>query len=145
VFTNNTIGSHDVAYPWFSHQHDAEFQFGGAKIGDARVLTVFDNGNTRRERFNPNAHSRCQLFALNEDTLVANLNRNADLGVFANAVGSAHLLGNNNTVCHSGIVTNDPVQTTESDRSADRIHSLVSTVVAYRAWRQRDMYTPANP
>jgi arylsulfate sulfotransferase len=145
VVTNNTIGPHDIAYPWFSHQHDAEIQFGGAKIGSSRILSIFDNGNTRRARFNPAANSRCQIFAINEDTLVANLNRNADLGVYAFAVGSAQILGNNNTVCHSGFVEGAPVQTTESGTDANPVHTLISSAGAYRAWRLQDLYTPPNP
>lgn len=148
VFTNNTKGTHDLAYPWFSHQHDAEFEFGGQLIGGARLVSVYDNGNTRQANFNTNAHSRCQLWALWEDQLVANLNRNAELPGYAGSVGSAQMLDNNSTVCHSGNVANTTTQrsqTTESDGNANEIHTLGSTVTSYRSWRMRDMYTPPNP
>jgi hypothetical protein len=147
VFTNNTKGTHDLGYPYFSHQHDAQIQFGGQKFGNFRILTVYDNGNTRRANFNPGARSRCQVFAINEDTLVANLNRNADLGVYSSSVGSAQFLDNGNTVCHSGNTSGLPqdAYTTESDTNASQVHTLASPVNNYRAFRMRDMYTPPNP
>ena len=36
-----TINSTDP-YPWFSHQHDVEYELGGTT-----VLSAYDNGNTR--------------------------------------------------------------------------------------------------
>jgi hypothetical protein len=64
--TNNTIGGHDLGFPWFSHQHDVEVELGGAVIGGARILTLFDNGNVRQATFDANARSRCQLLAVVE-------------------------------------------------------------------------------
>jgi hypothetical protein len=152
IFTNNTVGPHDVAYPWFSHQHDAEFEFRGATIGGARIMTIFDNGNVRQATFNPNARSRCQVFAIFEGALVANLNRNVDLGSYSFAVGSAQLLSNGHSVCDSGFIggiaaatTNPRTETTESDANANVIHTLVAAQDSYRTFRMQDLYTPANP
>jgi hypothetical protein len=152
IFTNDTRGSHDLAWPWFSHQHDSEIELGGATIGDARIMTVFDNGNVRLERFNPNAQSRCQLFAIFEDDLAANLNRNVDVGTYSFAVGSAQMLSNGNTVCDSGFIggfpaasTNPRTETTESDANGNVFHRLSAAQDTYRTWRMVDMYTPTNP
>ena len=59
-----TINSSDP-YPWFSHQHDAEYELGGTQ-----VLSLYDNGNTRRTQF-PTANSRGQLYRLDEASRTA--------------------------------------------------------------------------
>ncbi len=51
--------------PWFSHQHYPHYL-------DASTLLLFDNGNTRRAG-DPSAHSRGQVWKLDEDALTATL------------------------------------------------------------------------
>ncbi len=76
----------DDLSPWFSHQHD------GTILEDGRLL-VFDNGNFRRED-DSTANSRGQVWRLDEDKRTATLELNADLGVYAQALGSAQALNN---------------------------------------------------
>ena len=54
-----TVNSADPN-PWFSHQHNAHYI-------DDHTLILFDNGNTRRAS-DPNAHSRGQVWTLDETT-----------------------------------------------------------------------------
>src|SRR5262249_55601965 len=61
--------------PWFSHQHNAHYI-------DDHTLILFDNGNTRRAS-DPNAHSRGQVWTLDEQTMTATLVVNADLGRYS--------------------------------------------------------------
>jgi hypothetical protein len=82
--------------PWFSHQHDARY------INNT-TLVLFDDGNTRRRR-DPHANSRGQELVLDEQTKVATLVVNANLGAYAPAVGSAQLLPNGNLDFESGFL-----------------------------------------
>src|SRR5262249_50371634 len=73
-------------YPWFSHQHDPQIDSEGN-------LVVFDNGNLRQVN-DPSAHSRGQVYRIDELNRIADLALNADLGYFAFALGSAQRLEN---------------------------------------------------
>ena len=147
VATNNTGGQHDIGFPMQSHQHDPEIEYGGFLFpGGFRVLTLYDNGNTRHANFNNQGHSRCQLYAISEDQLIANLNVNADLGVYSQAVGEAQMLANGNMACDSGIISGStPTQSTENTQAGDVVYSLSVTQPNYRTFRMRDMFTPVNP
>ena len=79
-----TIDSADP-FPWFSHQHDPNFD----SLGQ---LAVFDNGNTRCSVLPAPCNSRGQVYQLDEQDMTAALVVNADLGTNANAVGSAQPL-----------------------------------------------------
>src|SRR5262249_14143423 len=85
--------------PWFSHQHNAHYL-------DDHTLILFDNGNTRRET-DPNAHSRGQVWQLDEKKMTATLLLNADLGSYSGALGAAQRLSNGNDSFTLG--TNGPV------------------------------------
>jgi hypothetical protein len=71
----------DDPYPWFTHQHDAEFDWTGTNI-----LSVFDNGNTRLAQ-NPGITE--EFFRLADRLGV-------DLGNFSQGGGSAQRLDNGN-------------------------------------------------
>jgi len=152
IFTNNTIGGYSLSHPWFSHQHDAEIELNGFVIGGARILTLFDNGNARAVS-DPNARSRCQLYAINESTLVANLNRNTDMGSYSFAIGAAQLLPNGNLMCDSGFIggfpastTNPQTETIEADNVTGAVfYKLQVAEDSYRTFRIVNMYTPPNP
>ena len=73
-------------YPWFSHQHNVHYI-------DANTLAVFDNGNSRVFR-DPSGHSRGQTWLLDERTMTATPELNADLGVYSFALGASELLPN---------------------------------------------------
>jgi arylsulfate sulfotransferase len=76
-------------WPWFSHQHDVQF--------DGTNYELLDNGNTR---VSPaplglgSGDSRGQVYHLNESSMSAVRLVSADLGGYSHAYGSAQLLSN---------------------------------------------------
>src|SRR5205814_6622409 len=69
--------------PWFSHQHDPQFEF-----GDRSILTLFDNGNVRYDADAEGTHSRGQVLRIDEQNRLATLLLNADLGTYSFALGA---------------------------------------------------------
>ena len=129
-----TITSTDPS-PWFSHQHDAEFELGGHTI-----MSLYDNGNTRVAN-NPGVteNSRGQVLVVDEPNRNVSLAVNADLGVYSAAVGSAQRLANGNFYFESGFVL--PGQTgrsTEVLQSGVPIYVFDYNTLTYRGYR---MYT----
>jgi len=122
---------------WFSHQHDAGFA-----PGLDSLLTVFDNGNTRRAA-DPNAHSRGQALRLDEDNRVATLVLNADLGVYSLALGSAQRLPNGNYHFDAGWIPGNPnvARSAEVDASGDVLYNIQVATPEYRSFRVPDLYT----
>lgn len=118
-------------YPWFSHQHDAEYASNG-------LLTLFDNGNTR-VRTLP-GHSRGQALRINGASKTATLEVNLDLGDYSGAVGVAQLLSNGNFFFDLGFL---------SPSSKMREFSPSNTLEAefaqpgfvYRSFRMRSLYS----
>lgn len=152
LFTSNTGGGHDLGYPWFSHQHDSEFELSGTPINGFRIMTVYDDGNTRQANFDPNANGRCQLLAVDEAHLIANLNTNADVGTYSFAVGSAQLLANGSLACDSGFIgglaaakTHPQTQTIEALQNGNVVYALTAAEDSYRTFRMQDLYTPITP
>ena len=83
-------------WPWFSHQHDA-------RLWDGDTLALYDNGNVRVEGpAGIGGNSRGQAYVLDENTMVATLAENFDLGDYAFALGSAQKLANGNYHFNSG-------------------------------------------
>jgi len=96
-------------WPWFSHQHDA-----GIENGGAGPMTIFDNGNTRVSQptastggmpglgsaCGPNdCHSRGMAVAFDEKAMIVTVSPNGvslDLGAFSTAMGSAQMLADGN-------------------------------------------------
>ena len=84
-------------YPWFSHQHDANFA-----SDDSASLLVFDDGNTHHS-LDPSANSRGQVIQLDEESRTAHVALNADLGVYSLALGSAQKLTNGDYPLRRGL------------------------------------------
>ncbi len=82
--------------PWFTHQHDV-------RVINNNTLALYDDGNVRHSK-DPQATSRGQELVLNEQTRVATLVVNANLGTYNAALGSAQMLPNGNLDFDSGIV-----------------------------------------
>jgi arylsulfate sulfotransferase len=97
-----TMSGTSDPYPWFSHQHNAEFTPGGSTL-----MTVYDNGNTRVTA-NPGENSRGQALNVDETSLTVSLALNQDLGVFSTAVGSAQFLDNGDYFFDSGWIISGP-------------------------------------
>ncbi len=144
---NKTEGTADLGFPWFSHQHDAQFAFNGKKIGGNFIFTVFDNGNTRRRTFDSAADSRCQVYSLNETGNGANLNINADVGTYSFGLGTTQILTSGNLWCDSGLIgsginSSDYTVATEQTQATPIVYSFQLAASSYRIFRMQDLYTP---
>jgi hypothetical protein len=127
-------------YAWFSHQHDGNFE-----LGDATRLMVFDNGNTRVTQMK-SGNSRGQVWRIDEENRTATPVVNANLGVYAAAVGSAQGLRDGNYHFHAGFVMdkNGTIDSYsfETDGSGLIRYQAHQDVILYRTFRMVDMYTP---
>jgi arylsulfate sulfotransferase len=130
-----TVNSTDPN-PWFSHQHDAHY------IDDS-TLILFDNGNTRQAS-DPTAHSRGQVWKLDEQTKTATLVFNADLGNYSFALGAAQRLSNGNYSFDSGFQGQSPkffAQSIEVRPDGSKAYVLEVDQREYRNFRIRTLYT----
>jgi arylsulfate sulfotransferase len=131
--------SSDV-YPWFSHQHDSNFE------SDNVSMLVFDDGNTRINDPAANQDSRGQLLKIDQQNKVATLVLNADLGTYSSAVGSAQLLPNGDYHFDSGFIfvpsTGALVsQSVEVNASDSVVYGIGFGGIEYRTFRMPDLYT----
>jgi len=85
-------------HPWFSFQHDPGFE----PIG-SNMISVLDDGHERK-KIDPAANNRGQVWKLDEAGRTATLMHNADLGVYAVAVGSAQSLKNGGYTFEAGFI-----------------------------------------
>ena len=121
--------------PWFSHQHNAHYI-------DDHTLILFDNGNTRRAS-DPIAHSRGQVWTLDEQTMTATLVVNADLGNYSNALGAAQRLSNGDYSFTSGRQGQPPNlfgQSIEVSPDGTKVYVLQANKPEYRSYRMRTLY-----
>ena len=129
----------DDPYPWFSYQHDVGFDPPGSNR-----LILFDDGHRRRDKF-PKSNNRGQVWELDEQAMTAKLVLNADVGVYAQAVGSAQSLSNGGYSFESGII--DPAalfcRTTEVAADGEIVYTQQADgILTYRSFRVPDLYTP---
>jgi hypothetical protein len=129
----------DDAYPWFSYQHDVGFDPPGSN-----KLIVFDDGHRRKKKF-PEANNRGQVWELDEEHKVASLALNADLGVYAVAVGSAQTLSGGGFSFESGFINPGPSplsRSTEVSADGKIVYTQqVTGALTYRSFRIPDLYT----
>jgi arylsulfate sulfotransferase len=130
------IESNDPA-PWFSHQHDANF----VASEPVQRLLVFDNGNSRQVS-DASAHSRGQVFEIDEATLTAKLVFNVDLGGYAFALGSAQRLANGNYHFNLGWTPDTHSHSLEYTPAGELVTHIEAGAQQYRSLRMRDLYTP---
>jgi len=129
----------DDPNPWFSHQHDANFD-----LSDPTLLYVFDNGNTRQSA-DPSAHSRGQAYKIWEQERVAVPVLNTDLGNFSLALGSAARLPNGNFHFDMGWIQKDygpSSRIVELDPSGNTVFEIQAPTAFYRAFRLSSLYAP---
>src|SRR5262249_49999384 len=120
---------------WFSHQHNAH-------LIDDHTLILFDNGNLRHLT-DPNAHSRGQVWTLDEQTMTATPLLNTDLGNYSYRLGAAQRLANGNYSFTSGCQGQLPNEFGETiEVRPDGIKSYVLRLAGaeYRAYRMRTLY-----
>jgi len=124
-------------WPWFSHQHDIEF--------DGVNYEVFDNGNTRVAP--PplgvgGGNSRGYVFSLNETNMTANVILAQNLGTYSPSFGSAQLLENGNYAFLSGNINGQQsTQTLELLPSGTLNSAFLWQTAAYRWFRMPNLYT----
>jgi arylsulfate sulfotransferase len=131
----------DDPSPWFSFQHDPGFEPGGSNM-----LSILDDGHQRFAK-DPKALTRGQLWKLDEETKTATLVHNAELGVYAVAVGSAQRLKNGGYTFEAGFINPAAVyaRAVETDASGKIVYALqVDGVVVYRSFRLDDIYSAAS-
>ena len=131
-----TINSSDP-YPWFSHQHDANFE-----AADVTLLDVFDNGNMRYAS-DPSAHSRGQVLKIDEQNRIATPVLNADLGAFSLAVGSAQRLADGNMHFDLGFINTAQGQFSQSvevDGNGSIGYEIQAQTPFYRTFRMSSLY-----
>jgi hypothetical protein len=121
--------------PWFSHQHDPEFD-----MGNDTTLTLFDNGNVRHDA-DPKANSRGQVIRLDEKSPVAPLLLNLDLGQYSFALGAAQTLRNGNYHFSNGFLPDASTVAIEVDPAGKPVYALQTCGPEYRSFRMRDMYS----
>jgi hypothetical protein len=133
-----TMNSSDP-YPWFSHQHDVAYEAFGTQF-----MSLFDNGNTRIAS-NPGENSRGQVLEIDESAMQVTPRMNADLGVYAFALGSAQALPNGNIHFQAGIVAPDnsaySIELSPDGTINYELHSGPGGL-SYRSWRMVDLYAP---
>ena len=126
--------------PWFSHQHDAEYE-----AGHSSTIMLFDDGNVRRAT-DSSAHSRGQVYRLDEQNLTATPILNADLGDYSLALGSAQQLPNGNFHFDLGwLMPSNTSQAIEVDPAGNTVFTLQLNSPAYRSFRLRNLYVPYDP
>ena len=123
--------------PWFSHQHNAHYV-------DDHTLILFDNGNTRRAT-DPSAHSRGQVWELDEVNMTATPVLNVDLGDYSFRLGGAQRLSNGNYQFMSGSQGSAPpplqlAQTIEVRPDGTPVYVLEFARPEYRSFRVRTLY-----
>jgi hypothetical protein len=121
--------------PWFSHQHDAEFEL------DDSTLILFDNGNTRRAS-NSSANSRGQVIHVDEQNRIARFILNADLGAYSSALGSAQKLPTGNYQFDLGFLPDVSTSSVEVDPSGKIAATYRSEERDYRVFRMTNLYLP---
>jgi arylsulfate sulfotransferase len=137
-------------YPWFSHQHDVEFQ-----DSNYTGLSMFDNGNTRIAA--NGGYSRAYLATVNESALTVTPTLLAPTGQFAVAMGSAQPLSNGDWEFMGGDIVGQPPSPGENanvnqwelgqevNAAGTAVYTEQAPATCYRIWRLTDFYNvPAN-
>ena len=91
--TGESCGTPNV-FPWFTHQHDAAFQFEeNADDGGGTIMTVFDDGNTRFAECPPPQNSRGMVLFVDEAARQVYMETAGDLGAYSAGAGKRTAAG----------------------------------------------------
>ncbi len=134
--------------PWFTHQHDPDFQFQDAGSG-LSLMTVFDDGNTRHDKCPGTQNSRGMILLVDEPNRKVYLETAADLGSYSAAVGAAQLLdpgdGNLYGSFDSGFLNNyTETQLSETTLGGQINYQIQLSQGSYRAYRMKNLDTPSE-
>ena len=135
-------------YAWFSHQHDANFQFGGES-----VFSVFDNavtwvlGGGKIVPCDPNGHSRGYVLTVDIPNKTVTPLLIQDLGAYSNGFGTAEVVpGTSNYHFLNGQISKGTVSTNSEYTTAGGLEfEIQENNATYRSYRMQDLYTPAPP
>ena len=147
---SETCGSPNV-YPWFTHQHDPNFQIeSDATTGGIKVMTVFDDGNTRAAECSGTQNSRGMVLLVDEANKQAYMETAGDLGAYSYALGASQFLyttdGNIYASYDNGIIAGVGAQSTEISLSGDIVYQLQADgATVYRIYRMQNLDTPPLP
>jgi len=130
------LNTPQISSPWFSHQHDVGF----ATTGAPRMMTLFDNGNTRHAT-EPSAHSRGQALSVDETALTVDILQNEDMGYYSSAYGTAQLLPNGNLWYTAGLIPTPKPGTGFSTRAVEVVPQADATgTLAFSVIYERETY-----
>jgi hypothetical protein len=139
-------------YPWFSHQHDVEFQ--DTNYTD---MSMFDNGNTRVTEQGGN--SRGYLLTVDEAAFTVTPTLLGNMGQYSVSMGSAQQLSNGDWEFLAGDIVGTPPTNgaspmagkgqwelgAEMTTEGNIIYSEQAPSTCYRVWRLTDFYNvPSN-
>ena len=136
-------------FPWFTHQHDAAFQYEEDASGSGfKVMTIFDDGNTRVAECPAPQDSRGMVLSIDEAARQVYIETAADLGAYSFALGSGQLLtpgdGNIYASYDNGILSNGTAQSTEVNLAGQIVYQLQVNSTSYRAYRMQNLDTPTE-
>jgi hypothetical protein len=139
-----TLAGGSGPWPWFSHQHDVEF--------DGANYELMDNGNTRVSAPPTgvgSGHSRGQVYSLDETTMVATQLLSVDLGRYSGGFGSAQLLSNGDYWFGLGFLSNggaalDISQEVFTENPSTDSYFISFPSSAYRSFRLTSFYNYTN-
>ena len=130
-------------YAWFTHQHDANFEYGGQS-----VLTTFDNGNLRITRCDKGGSSRGYVASVDESGRTVTPILIQSLGSYSVGLGTAEVIpGSSNYHFENGFIT--PGQYSRSQeitpQGTTAFEMDSENILTYRSYRMQDLYTPSPP
>ena len=158
TITNPSGGSCSIAkipgdpnvIPWFTHQHDAHFDFEDDASGDGfMIMTIFDDGDTRHDQCPGAQDSRGMVLLVDEGARTIYTETLADLGGYSSALGSAQLLtpedGNIYSSFDNGFqVAGTEGQVSEVNLAGQIVYQLQTNQATYRSYRMLNLYTPTE-
>ncbi len=129
-------------YAWFTHQHDANFEYGGQS-----VLTLFDNGNLRIASCDTGGSSRGYVLTVDEANRTVTPILVQDLGSFSIGLGTAQVIpGSSNYHFSNGEIQGPLTRSQEITPQGTPAFEMDSLdIFTYRSYRMQDLYTPAAP
>jgi hypothetical protein len=144
-----TIPGNPNIIPWFTHQHDAHFDFEeDASGGGFKVFTVFDDGNTRNTECPAPQNSRGMVYLIEEAERKAYIETAADLGGYSFALGAAQLLtpgdGNIYASFDNGILPGNITQVSEVNLAGQTVYQMQAPGATYRAYRMQNLSTTSG-
>jgi hypothetical protein len=134
---NFTMTGTTDPWPWFSHQHDVQYELNGTS-----VISLFDNGNTRIKA-NPGEVSRGQVLNIDETAMTVSLQLNVLMPNYSPALGSAQRLDNGNYHFEAGWLnyqSNPHGEAFEVLPDGTVNFELTDGAVTYRGYRMDSLY-----